>query len=203
MRRLKILIAVMLIMLIFLLGYGHSKAWDIEMIMEPVGTGSVNTWTVNTGTVATGNVMTGVSSTGTETTIYTWEMTARELALKVNKVVGNYDISYAIVNECASQVDDYKQCIKNVIWVSNAESWIFKAAMKPSNNWFGLMYKWKKRRFSSVQEWIHVWVSLYKKNWWGKRTTGQAWLNWKYCVWSCSNRVKLYNAGINKLGPLD
>ena len=198
MRRLKILIAVMLIMLIFLLGYGHSKAWDIEMIMEPVGTGSVNTWTV-----ATGNITTGVNLTGEETTIYTREMTARELAIKVNKVVGNYDISYAIVNECASQVDDYKQCIKNVIWVSNAESWIFKAAMKPSNNWFGLMYKWKKRRFSSVQEWIHVWVSLYKKNWWGKRRTGQDWLRGKYCVWSCSNRVKLYNAGINKLGPLD
>ena len=198
MRRLKILIAVMLIMLMFLLGYGHSKAWDIEMVMEPVGTGSVNTWTV-----ATGNITTGVNLTGEETTIYTREMTARELAIKVNKVVGNYDISYAIVNECASQVDDYKQCIKNVIWVANAESWLFKASMKPSNNWFGLMYKGKKRRFSSVQEWIHVWVSLYKKNLWGKRTTGQAWLIWKYCASACTNRVKLYNSAINKLGPLD
>lgn len=69
-------------------------------------------------------------------------MTKENLINRVDALVGNYSISTAIVEECTTQVpNNYKKCIKDVIGVSNAESSIFKKAMYPSNNGFGLMYK--------------------------------------------------------------
>lgn len=188
-KRLKILIAVMSIILIFMLGFNAWHGEDIitEMQVKPVvETGSVASWDV-------GEI---------ETVIYTWEDTKVELANKVNALIGDYSISYAIVNECTTQVyDDYKHCIESVVWVSNAESTLFTKWMKPSNNWLGLMYKWTKRKFSSVEESIQVWVSLYKKNWWGKRITWADWLKGKsaYCQSACTNWAKAYNSVIKKL----
>lgn len=188
-KRLKILIVVMSITLIFMLGFNTWHGEDIitEMQVEPViDTGSVASWDVKE----------------IETIIYTWEDTKVGLANKVNALIGDYSISYAIVNECTTQVyDDYKHCIESVVWVSNAESTLFTKWMKPSNNWLGLMYKWTKRKFSSVEESIQVWVSLYKKNWWGKRITWADWLKGKsaYCQSACTNWAKAYNSAIKKL----
>ena len=106
--------------------------------VQVVETGNVLTWTVQTWAVE-------------ETVIYTREDTEKELAGKLNSLIGNYSISYAVVHECSMQTNDYKLCIKNVMWVANAESSMFKKWMKPSNNGFGRMYKWKKRKFSSVE----------------------------------------------------
>ena len=73
--------------------------------------------------------------------IYTRDMTKLNLIEKVDALVGDYNISSAIVEECTTQVpDNYKKCIQDVIGVSNAESTMFKKWMSPSNNWFGLMY---------------------------------------------------------------
>lgn len=188
-KRLKILIVVMSITLIFMLGFNTWHGEDIitEMQVGPViDTGSVASWDVKE----------------IETIIYTWEDTKVGLANKVNALIGDYSISYAIVNECTTQVyDDYKHCIESVVWVSNAESTLFTKWMKPSNNWLGLMYKWTKRKFSSVEESIQVWVSLYKKNWWGKRITWADWLKGKsaYCQSACTNWAKAYNSAIKKL----
>ena len=77
-----------------------------------------------------------ISTTPEEEIIYTWEMTEQRLAEQVDKLVGNYDISYTIVSECASKVEDYKKCIQDVVGVANAESTIFKKGMFPSNNGF-------------------------------------------------------------------
>lgn len=185
-KRLKILIAVMSIILIFMLGFNAWHGEDIitEMQVEPVvETGSVASWDVKE----------------IETVIYTWEDTKVNLANKVNALIGDYSISYAIVNECTTQVyDDYKHCIWAVLWVANAESSLFKKGIKPSNNPFGLMYKWKKRKFSSIEESIQVWVSLYKKNNWGRRTSWSAWV-WTYCMSECKYWAKNYESAVRKL----
>lgn len=117
MRRLKVLLATLIIVLVFLLGYS-SQAGDVEEIM------------LDKSQSQTGDAV-------EETVIYTREMTVNNLVEKVNNLVGDYNISYAIVNECVTQVpDDYKQCIKNVIGVANAESTLFTKGMYPSNNGF-------------------------------------------------------------------
>lgn len=188
-KRLKILIAVMTIILVFMLGFNAWHGEDIvtEMQVKPVvDTGSVASWEVKE----------------IETVIYTWEDTKVGLANKVNALIGDYSISYAIVNECTTQVyDDYRHCIESIVGVANAESTLFTKWMNPSNNWLGLMYKWTKRKFSSVEESIQVWVSLYKKNWWGKRITWADWLKGKsaYCQSACTNWAKAYNSVIKKL----
>lgn len=186
-KRLKVLIVVMSVILVFMLGF---NAWHWEDIISEVQVQPV----IETGGVASWEVK------EIETVIYTWEDTKVKLANKVNVLIGDYSISYAIVNECTTQVyDSYKHCIESVIWVANAESTLFTKWMEPSKNWFGLMYKWKKRKFSSVEESIKVWVSLYKKNNRATRVTGQDWLRWKYCTSSCSHRTKNYSSAIKKL----
>lgn len=71
-----------------------------------------------------------------EQVIYTWEDTEKKLAEQVDRLVGNYDISFTIVHECSLKVKNYKKCIQDVVGVSNAESSIFKKGMYPSNNGF-------------------------------------------------------------------
>ncbi len=183
-KRLKILIAVMIIILVFIFGFNVWHGEDVltEQAVLPT-TGDVLTW----------------ATTVEETIIYTREDTKRELVEKVNSLVGNESISEAIVNECTYQTEDYKLCIKNIIWVSNAESGIFKKGMYPSNNWFWWMYNWKKKKFSSVEESIKEWVAMYVKNGWAKRTTWKDWLKGNYCASECSHRVKNYNSAIKKL----
>ena len=193
-KRLKVLITVMVLILVFMLGF---NAWHWEDIITEVQalpvveTGSVTTWEVNTWNV----ILTWE--------IYTWEDTEKKIAEKLNSLIGDYNISYAVVHECSIQTNDYKLCIKNVLWVANAESSMFKAGMKPSNNGFWRMYKGKKRKFSSVEESIKLWVAMYVRNGRGKRVTWQDWLNWKYCTSSCSNWTKAYNSAVSKVEKLE
>ena len=193
-KRLKVLIAVMTIILVFMLGFNAWHGEDIvtEMQVQPVvETGSVASWEIKK-----------VETWVVETVIYTWEDTEKEIAEKLNSLIGDYNISYTIVHECSLQTKDYKLCIKNVLWVANAESSMFKAWMKPSNNGFWRMYKGKKRKFSSVEESIKQWVAMYVKNGREKRVTWKDWLNWKYCTSSCSNWTSAYNSAIRKVEKL-
>ena len=189
-KRLKVLIVVMSAILVFMLGF---NAWHWEDIVSEVQvqpaieTGSVATWEVKE----------------IETVIYTREDTKKEIAEKLNSLIGDYNISYAIIHECSTQTDDYKLCVKNVLGVANAESSMFKAGMKPSNNWFGRLYKWKKRKFSSVEESIKQWVAMYVRNNWGKRVTWEARLKGNYCTSSCSWWVKAYNSAARKIEKLE
>ena len=194
MKRLKILLAVLTICLVFMLGFnaGHGEEIATEPLIQPV---------VETGTVATWDIK--VNTWVVDTWVmYTREDTEKEMAEKLNSLIGDYNISYTIVHECSIQTSDYKLCIKNVLGVANAESGMFKAGMKPSNNWFGWMYKWKKRKFSSVEESIKLWVAMYVRNGRGKRVTWQDWLNWKYCTSSCSNWTRAYNSAVSKVEKL-
>ena len=130
-KRLKILIAVMSIILIFMLGFNAWHGEDIitEMQVEPVvETGSVASWDIKE----------------VETVIYTWEDTEKDIAEKLSTLIGDYNISYTIIHECSTQLDDYKLCVKNLLGVANAESSMFKKWMNPSNNGFWWMYQWKK-----------------------------------------------------------
>lgn len=185
-KRLKVLIAVMTLILVFMLGFNAWHGEDIvtEMQLPVVETGSVASWDV-------------------EREIYTREDTEKKIAEKLNSLIGDYNISYAIIHECSTQTDDYKLCVKNILGVANAESSMFKNWMKPSNNGFGRMYKWKKRKFSSVEESIKQWVAMYVRNNWGKRVTWDDWLKWKYCTSSCSNWVKAYNSAAKKIEKLE
>lgn len=192
-KRLKVLITVLAFILVFMLGFNTWHGEDIvtELQVQPVvETGSVTSWAVNSWNV----ILTWE--------IHTWEDTEKEMAEKLNSLIGDYSISYTIVHECSLQTEDYKLCIKNVLWVANAESSMFKAGMKPSNNGFWRMYKGKKRKFSSVEESIKQWVSMYVRNGWAKRTTWRARLNWKYCTSSCSNWTTAYNAAARKIEKL-
>lgn len=125
------------------------------------------------------------------------------LIKKVDALVGNESVSTTIVDACKEQTEDYKLCIKQLIWVSNAESWIFKYWMSPSRNGFGLMewsnYWYRKKRFKTIEESIYYWLNLYVKNGWHNRTTWQAWLNWHYCTEGCSHWIKNYEDWIRKL----
>lgn len=180
MTKLKTLLAIMVLVVIFVLWVPTGQA-EIESLNQSE---IISTWDVVE-----------------EQIIYTFDMTKEELKKKVDVLVGNYNISSAIVEECTTQVpDNYEKCIKDVIGVSNAESTIFRNWMSPSNNWFGLMYKGVKRRFSSVEEWIKVRVSLYAKNNWVDRATWEDWLRKKYCTSACTHWVKNYNSAIKKLG---
>lgn len=184
MKRLKILLTVMIIFLAFLLWYSwHWEDLEALRVTTPLEAPAVETW----------------ATTVEETIIYTREMTEQKLAEKVNSLIGDYNISYTIVHECAVQTDDYKLCIKNVLWVANAESSMFKKWMYPSNNGFGWMYKWQKRKFSSVEEAIKEWISLYVKNGWNKRASWKDWLRGNYCSSECTHWVKNYNYAVNKL----
>ena len=184
-KRLKILIVVMLVILVFILGYNQ---WHTEEIIievqepEPV---ELEIPKVE------------------ETIIYTREMTEQNLAEQVNQLIGDYDISYTIVHECSSKVKDYKKCIQDVVGVSNAESSMFKKGIYPSNNGFWLMQKGKngyvKKKFSSIEEGIKYRINLYAEKEWYKRTTGQDWLNGHYCTSECSWRKKAYSSAIKKL----
>lgn len=184
-KRLKILIAVMLVALVFILGYNQWHTEDIVIEMQEAETVIPTTPSVE------------------ETIIYTWEMTEQKLAEKVNELIGDYDISYVIVHECSLKVKDYKKCIQDIVWVSNAESSMFKKGMYPSNNGFWLMQKTKngyiKRKFSSVEEGIKYRINLYVENDWEKRETGQDWLNSKYCTSECGWRKKAYSSAIKRL----
>lgn len=190
-KRLKILIAVMVIILVFMLGFNAWHGEDIitEMQVEPVvdTTGSVASWEVKE----------------IETVIYTREDTEKEIAEKLNSLIGDYNISYAIIHECSTQTDDYKLCVQNVLGIANAESSMFKKWMNPSNNGFWWMYQWKKRKFSSVEESIKEWVAMYVRNNWGKRVTWKDRLAWKYCTSSCSNWVSAYNSAVRKIEKLE
>lgn len=171
MTKLKILIAIMVILLVFILWYSKGQAGE-EHYLEPIQVEPLLD-----------------------------EPTEEEILIqKVNGLVGNESISTTIVKECMSQTEDYKLCIKNVIWVASAESSIFKKGMYPSNNWFGRMYKWKKRRFNSVEESIKLRIEMYVRNGWDKRTNGQARLRGKYCASACSHWVGNYSSAIYKLG---
>lgn len=180
MTKLKLLIVVMVVWIVFVL-WAPAWHWETTKSQDNV---EVSTWDIVE-----------------EQVIYTFEMTKDYLKERVDALVGDYNISSAIVEECTTQVpDNYKKCILDIVWVSNAESSIFKKWMRPSNNGLGLMYKGHKRRFTSVEEWIKVWVSLYVKNNWVNRVTSKDWLEkWKYCTSSCSHRWKNFTSAVNKL----
>lgn len=185
-KRLKVLIVVMLIILIFMLGFNAWHWEDIvtEMQIQPITeTGDATSWDVQV--------------------IYTREDTEKEIAEKLTSLIGDYNISYTVINECSTQTSDYKLCVVNLLGVANAESSMFKNWMYPSNNWFGRMYKWKKKKFSSVEESIKQWVAMYVRNNWGKRVTWEDWLKGKYCTSGCANWVKAYNSAAKKIKKLE
>ena len=195
-KRLKILIAVMVIIMVFMLWFNAWHGEDIvtEMQIQP---------TTETGTIEPAPIVEAWVVKEIETVIYTREDTEKEIAEKLNSLIGDYNISYAIIHECSTQTDDYKLCVKNVLGVANAESSMFKAGMKPTNNGFWRMYKWKKRKFSSVEESIKEWVAMYVRNNWGKRVTWKDRLAWKYCTSSCSGWVSAYNSAVRKIEKLE
>lgn len=191
---LKLLIVIMIIIIVFILWYNQWHTEDITEMQELTPVETEVTTVVTTGAVE-------------EQVIYTWEDTEKKLAEQVDRLVGNYDISFTIVHECSLKVKNYKKCIQDVVGVSNAESSIFKKGMYPSNNGFWLMQKTKngyiKRKFSSIEEGIKYRVNLYVEKGREKRTTGQDWLNWHYCTSGCKWRTKNYSSAIKKLGELD
>lgn len=138
------------------------------------------------------------------------ELLQQDLISKISSVVWSDTISEAIVVGCMNHADDYKLCMKNVFWVANAESSLFKSTWK-KNNAFWIMEKtcwnispadracrYKPKQYSSVEESIIDFIKHYEKNKRYTRKKGQDRLNWKYCTSSCQNRVPAYNSWVKK-----
>ena len=176
-KQLKILIAIMIVLIVFILWYSRGQAWE-ETYVEPV---SLDVTDINVGDIEEE------------------KSEADVLIDKVDLLVGDKSISEAIVTACMKHQENYKLCIKNVIGVSNAESGIFKKGMRPSNNGFGRMYQWKKRKFSSVEDSVYKRVQMYTKNHRENRTTWADWLKWRYCTSECTYWIKNYDSAIKKL----
>ena len=181
MRQIKILLAVLVTLLVFMMGYFSGQTGE-EKKMYPVALPIAEATEV----------------------VDPLQEEKEYLIQKVDALINKPSVSEAIVTACMKHTEDYKLCIRSVIWVSNAESWMFRVAMKPSNNGFGLMQRtnngYKKRSFTSIEDSIYYWVHLYVDKQWSKRTTGQARLDWRYCTSQCTNRVGAYNVAIKKLG---
>lgn len=106
---------------------------------------------------------------------------------------GKWTLAEAIVIWCQNHSEDYSLCVKNVFWIATAESSLFKN-VSSSNNAFWWMYKWKLKRFSSIEEWVVQRIKLYEKN--NRQVRGLSWqrrILWKYCTSSCDYRISNYN----------
>ena len=127
----------------------------------------------------------------------TWFIYPEGAIRKVSDALGGkWTLAEAIVIWCQNHSEDYNLCVKNVFWVANAESSLFKN-VSSSNNAFWRMYNWKLRRFSSLEEWIVQRIKLYEKN--NRQVRGlswQRWLDWNYCASECTYWVRNYNQWI-------
>lgn len=117
---------------------------------------------------------------------------------KVDNLLGDYITSEIIVDNCMEKTENYILCIKNVVWVANAESSLFKKVSR-SNNPFGLMKGGRLQKFASKYDAIIYRIDLYQKNWWYTRNTWADWLRWNYCASDCTYRISNYNDWIAKL----
>lgn len=123
----------------------------------------------------------------------------------VNALTGfgaiDLQLARSIEKLCKENTTDTNLCVKHIIWVSSAESSVFKRCSH--NNCFWLMRCWKQwcslRRYNSIAESIEDRLKVYNKNERQRRTTGQMWLNWKYCASACTYWIQNYNSAISKL----
>lgn len=126
---------------------------------------------------------------------YEWETTYERVRNQIIKLWVSYEIAEHITWEAYANTEDPKLFIKNIIWVSNAEWWIFKHWLH--NNYLGVMacsnLECHLRHYETVQASITNWRELYNKNKWYVRTTAQRWLDGKYCASDCTHRVQNYN----------
>lgn len=115
----------------------------------------------------------------------TWFIYPEESIRKVSDALGGkWTLAEAIVIWCQNHSEDFNLCVKNVFWIANAESSLFKR-VSSSNNAFWWMYNWTLKRFTSIEEWIVQRIKLYEKNNREVRTTGADWLRGHYCTSEC------------------
>lgn len=130
---------------------------------------------------------------------YSLETQWRDMIVwKVDNLLGDYIASEIIVDNCMATQENYILCIKNVVWVANAESTLFKRVSK-SNNPFWLMKNGKLQKFDSIYDAIEYRITLYTTNNWHTRTSWADWIAWKYCASEYTYRVQNYNDWISKL----
>ena len=121
---------------------------------------------------------------------------------QIIKLWVSYEIAEHITREAYANTNNPKQFVKNIIWVSQAESSIFKKCSK--NNCFGIMqrlsdWSYTLRSYDTIQESISLWRELYVRNNWWVRLTWQDWIDWHYCTSSCLYWIGNYNDAISKL----
>ena len=123
----------------------------------------------------------------------TWFIYPEESIRKVSDALGGkWTLAEAIVIWCQNHSEDYNLCVKNVFWIANAESSLFKR-VSSSNNAFWWMYNWALKRFTSIEEWIVQRIKLYEKN--NRQVRGLSWqrrLSWNYCSSECTYWTRNY-----------
>jgi hypothetical protein len=105
-------------------------------------------------------------------------------------------IAETIIFECLT-ASMPSHCIESIVWVSSAESSIFKKCYL--NNCMGLMRRWKVLPYTSKEEKVKDRVKRYNEFRYNNNTASD-WLNRsKYCTSECENRINNFNSWVAKL----
>lgn len=105
-----------------------------------------------------------------------------------------------IINKCYEITDNGKKCVEDIIWVSNAESSIFKRGK--NNNYLWVMKcqngSCSVRPYSSLEQAVEHRIELYQKNNWYKFTHNSGRVG-RYCASACTNRYKAFDKWVKEL----
>lgn len=108
------------------------------------------------------------------------------------------EFAEGLIELCNKYAQDLNLCLNHIVWVSSAESSVFKRCSS-WNNCFGLMSKKGLKRYETKLQWVEDWLQTYIRLWRNKRLTPQAWLDGKYCASECKYWTTNYLSATNKL----
>ena len=131
---------------------------------------------------------------------YEWETEYERVINRRKATINDPELADHIAWECYANTKDPKLCVKNMIWVSNSETTMFRSCSR-GNNCFGVMqrqsdWSYKLRTYESKKASISAWVELYNRLGWYNRTTAQARLDGNYCTSVCATRIQNYNYAV-------
>ena len=166
--------------------------WAVELNKLPT---IVKTWEnkhIETKTQARTKPILGVQAW------YDWETEYERVRNQIIKLWVSYEIAEHITREAYTNTSWAKQFIRAIIWVANAEWWIFQRGKYNNYLWVMLCSNGscRIRDYVTVQAAITHWREMYNKNKRYVRITAESRLRWHYCTSECSYRVSNYNAWI-------
>lgn len=99
--------------------------------------------------------------------------------------------------DACESAKNQSHCYKYTLWVATAESSLFQRTNY--NNGFWIMYRWKLKRYSSIEASIDDFVLKYNKYWYKHTKPQQRITKSRYCTSWCSNRINNVQSTIDIL----